>query len=58
MRSTCNWYDELCEKSTKFFLNLEKHCAIQKSNVLLLLTPRWTLQIDGSGWNKQVDIFI
>ena len=27
-RSKCNWY-ELGEKSTKFFLNLEKHRAIQ-----------------------------
>ena len=27
-RSKCNWY-ELDEKSTKFFLNLEKHRAIQ-----------------------------
>ena len=28
IRSKCNWY-ELGEKSTKFFLNLEKHRAIQ-----------------------------
>ena len=28
IRSKCNWY-ELGEKSTKFFLNLEKHGAIQ-----------------------------
>ena len=28
IRSKCNWY-ELGEKSTKFFLNLEKHRAIK-----------------------------
>ena len=28
IRSKCNWY-ELGEKFTKFFLNLEKYCAIQ-----------------------------
>ena len=31
IRSKCNWY-ELGEKSTKFFLNLEKHCN-PKSNI-------------------------
>ena len=29
IRSKCNWYEH-AEKSTKFFLNLEKHCAIQR----------------------------
>ena len=28
IRSKCNWY-ELGEKSTRFFVNLEIHCAIQ-----------------------------
>ena len=28
MRSRCNWYEH-GEKSTNFFLNLEKHRAIQ-----------------------------
>ena len=46
IRSKCNWY-ELGEKSTKFFLNLEKQCAFQSLQI-------WNYRL---GWNKQADIF-
>ena len=36
IRSKCNWYEH-GEKSSKFFLNLEKSCAVQNQirNVLI-----------------------
>ena len=36
IRSKCNWYEHR-EKSSKFFLNLEKSCAVQNQirNVLI-----------------------
>ena len=36
IRSKCNWY-ELGEKSTNFFLNLEKHWAIQSQIHLVII---------------------
>ena len=47
IRSKCNWYEQR-EKSSKFFLNLEKSCPVQNQirNVL----------IDNTEINNQKDI--
>ena len=48
IRSKCNWY-ELDEKSTKYFLNLEKHWAIQSQIDLVIINQD---EITDLGWNK------
>ena len=54
IRSKCNWY-ELGEKSTKFFLNLEKHWAVQSQIHLFIINQDEITAQDGI--NKQIFSF-
>ena len=54
IRSKCNWYKH-GEKSTKFFVNLEKHCAIQ-SQIHSVITNQDEIP-DQDEINKQIFYF-
>ena len=54
IRSKCNWYEHV-EKSTKFFLNSEKHCAIQSQIHSVIINQDEIA--DQSKINKQIFSF-